>query len=218
MWTTLLSFATAVLVVAAGLGREAGAAAQAGQAVRHRPATPGMLQLSLLAVKEVQGELKLSAEQVRKAREALEKYQEALAETQIPSADARDQAEAERRWRQLGDESEKAVATLLTPVQIKRLREIRLQQAGAVAVADPKLAAELKLTEDQRKALKVIAADQQAKFNAVGTDPTLAPREKAAKMVELTKMTDAAVRELLTADQRAQWERLIGKPFRFPDP
>src|SRR5262249_37019809 len=159
-----LLFATAAFVVAAALGRGAGATAQARQAVRDRPITPGMIQLSLLAVTEVQAELRLSAEQVRNAREASERYQKALAETSVLSADERDQAEADGRWRKLRDESEKTVEAVLSPAQLKRLREIRLQQAGAVALADPKLAAELKLTGDQRKAVRVIAADRRTKF------------------------------------------------------
>jgi len=83
-------------------------------------------------------------------------------------------------------------------------------------LADPQLAAELKLTEDLRKAVKAIAEDRAAKARAVVEDGASSARETAAKLTELTKAADAEVRKRLTADQKAKWEEMIGKPFRWP--
>jgi len=74
----------------------------------------------------------------------------------------------------------------------------------------------LKLTDGQRKAIKVIAEGRATKAKAAVNDPTLTNREVAAKITEITKAVDADVRKRLTGDQKAKWERLIGKPFRWP--
>ena len=87
-----------------------------------------------------------------------------------------------------------------------------------MSLTDPKLAGELKLTEPQRKAIADIASDRSKQINAVITDASVIDREKAVKIVELSKTADAAVRKVLTADQKTQWEALIGKPFRWPEP
>ena len=208
MRATVLTFFAAVLAVLGWLGREAEAADQVRKV--GRPGVPASL---LLTAKGVQEELKLSPEQVRKAREAADKDRDA--ERLIESGPADD---GDKRWRELLAESEKAVAAILSPSQLKRFRQIRLQQVGTVALAVPKLADELKLTEDQRKAIKAIAEDREAKAKAVIADSTLTPREVAAKISELTRAADAGVRKRLTADQRAKWEETIGEPFRWPMP
>src|SRR5262249_34978712 len=147
----------------------------------------------------------LSPKQVRKAREAIEKDRDE--QRLLESGPA---GEADKRWRELLAESEKAVAAILSPSQLKRFRQIRLQQVGAVALAVAKLADELKLTEGQRKAIKVIAEGRAAKAKAAVNDPALTNRELAAKITEITKAADAEVRKRLTEDQRVKWEKLIG--------
>jgi hypothetical protein len=167
----------------------------------------------LLADKAVQEELELSPEQVRKARAAREKDEDARERIESGPGD-----EADKRWREVLAESDKAVTDILRPPQLKRFRQLRLQQAGAVALADPKLADDLKLTADQRKAIKAIAEDRLAKFKDAFADTTRTEREVGARFTETTKAADAAVRKVLTADQRAKWEELLGKPFRWPSP
>jgi hypothetical protein len=174
---------------------------------------PGVPASFLLSAKPVQDELNLSAEQARKVREAKEKDQET--KEAIVAGPA---AEGEKRWRTLVQESEKTVAALLTPTQLRRFRQIRLQQVGALALNDPKLAEELKLTESQRKAVKVIVEARKAQTDKVLADKDLTEREVAAKLTDLTKAADTNIRNLLTAGQKAKWEEMIGEPFRWPTP
>ncbi len=208
MRTVVLSFFALVLVVFGGPGRGAKAAAQVRKTARS-----GMPASFLLGDKAIQEELKLSPEQVRKAQDAAEEDQQKEERIDAAPADQRDKLR-----RELLAESEKAVAAILRPAQLKRFQQIRLQHLGALSLADPKVADELKLTEDQRKAIEAIAGNWEAKTKAVIADATLAPREVAAKITELTKAADAAVRKRLTADQTKKWEELIGKPFRWPSP
>lgn len=217
MRATILPLSAAI-VLAAGWYGGPGALAQDGRVVRDLPAVPGVYALSLLTVPAVGDELGLSAAQARGAREAYEKYREADERLPVAPATGRDKEEADRRWRELQTESQRAVAGLLTPAQAQRFREIRLQRAGALALADATLAAELKLTADQRKAVRAIAADREEQAKAVTADSTRTNREVAVKLDELTKAAGAKVLKALTDAQRKQWEEMIGKPFRWPDP
>jgi len=119
----------------------------------------------LLADESIQEELKLSTEQARNARDVVEKDRRTT-----EGIDSTSGEEGDKRWRELLTESEKAVTEILNPAQLKRFKQLRLQQAGAQALADPQLAAELKLTEDLRKAVKAIAEDRAAKVRAVVED------------------------------------------------
>jgi hypothetical protein len=67
-------------------------------------------------------------------------------------------------------------------------------------------------------AIKAIADDRAAKTKGVLADSALTEREVAVKLTELTKATDAEIRERRTADQKANWEKMIGKPFHWPKP
>jgi hypothetical protein len=208
MQATVLSVFTAIHMV---LGSLSGVTEIVAQVRRlERPGVPASF---LLATKPVQEELKLSAEQVRKASEAAEKDRQAQEE--IASSPVE---EGDKRWRELLVESEKTVEAILSPAQLKRFKQLRLQHAGALALADPKLAAELKLTEDQRKAVRASAEDLATKAKRVLADSALTNREIATKLSELTKTADAEVRKRLTADQRAKWEEMIGEPFDWPKP
>jgi hypothetical protein len=100
-------------------------------------------------------------------------------------------------------------------------QEGRLERAGvphSFLLAAKAVQDELKLTEEQRKAIKAIAEDRAEKAKGVLADSTLTHREVAAKLTELTKAADEEVRKRLTADQKAKWEKMIGEPFHWPKP
>ena len=51
----------------------------------------------------------------------------------------------------------KTLGQILTPQQIERLKQIKLQAAGAAALSIPEVAKALALTEEQREKLKTLA-------------------------------------------------------------
>jgi putative heme-binding domain-containing protein len=105
----------------------------------------------------------------------------------------------------------KALAEVLDAKQLQRLRGIYLQQKGDTAFLETDIKTELKITQDQAKAIQS-ALDEQAKgqkemFDAGGFDP--------AKMQELQKNTTAKIQSALTQDQKTAWTKLLGQPFQM---
>jgi serine/threonine protein kinase len=103
---------------------------------------------------------------------------------------------------------EAAVADILSPEQRKRLRQIDLQNKGAMAFGDSEVAAALKLTAEQRERTRAIVAE--GFFSQLGK-PRKSPDE----------MRRAAMKRfegLLNEDQQKRWKEMTGRPFtpRFP--
>lgn len=122
---------------------------------------------------------------------------------------------------------------LLTPEQYTRLQQIAWQAAGANALQDAELVKQLGLSADQTAKIAANNRDYQAKQQALmrelfagrgpGGAPGGAPNggqgggrpggEGFAKIQELNKEREAAAFDVLTADQKANFEKLKGKPF-----
>jgi hypothetical protein len=112
-------------------------------------------------------------------------------------------------------EQMKQVNAILNTDQQKRFKEISLQQQGYSALAQPAVADELKLTDDQKSKLKDILQHQQESmreiFQSAGGDRAAAQE----KMQTLRKETDDKIAALLTDDQKTQWKAMLGSPFKL---
>src|SRR5439155_12803853 len=113
----------------------------------------------LLGNKSVQEELKMSKEQADKAQEALqktrEKQKEAFSKLQDLSQEERREKMQELQ-KVIGAETDKLAASILKPEQLKRFKQIELQQRGYQAFTDPELQKTLKLTDEQKEKIKAI--------------------------------------------------------------
>jgi len=105
----------------------------------------------------------------------------------------------ERRARNAEDD--KKVAGLLSPEQLTRLKQIRVQALGAGALMDETLAKELSITDDQVAKLQSAMRDMRQGGGGGGN-----PGEMRAKMT-------AKAMEILNADQKAKLEALKGPAF-----
>jgi hypothetical protein len=105
----------------------------------------------------------------------------------------------------------KVLAEVLNPQQVKRLREIYLQQRGNTAFLEPDIKKDLKITEEQSKkiqaALDTQAKEQQAMFEGGNFD--------FERMQELQKTATDTVQGTLTAEQKTAWAKMVGEPFQF---
>lgn len=111
----------------------------------------------------------------------------------------------------------KALAEVLNENQLKRFKQIQLQTRGVQAFADPKVAAQLKMSNEQQEniesILKEAGQERVAIFKeAQGQGDFKAIQEKTAA---LDKETNEKVHNVLTADQRRQWKQLIGAEFKL---
>lgn len=101
----------------------------------------------------------------------------------------------------------------LSPTQRRRLRELWVQREGGLTLLDDGVAQELGLSPTQRKRAREIYDEM------IGTLRTsVAPSGGEPKRVDTRSRRAAAGKQavaLLSAAQKARFERMKGKPFRF---
>lgn len=101
---------------------------------------------------------------------------------------------------------------VLVPDQMKRLRQIQIQASGIDAMLEGDLAAELGLSEEQKKSLTAIrdeySGTQSGLFRGEGDQ-----QERNNKIRELSEERDRKASEVLTSDQNAKLVTLQGEPF-----
>ena len=213
-----------VLVVGVALLLAADASAQQrqrGQGGRGGRGGMGGGGLGMLIQNEgVQKELKLSSDQVEKATAAVQKVRE---KHQDELAGLRDLQGDERREKMvslnktISSEQEKSLAGILTPDQIKRLKQIEIQAQGAQAFTDPEVEKQLNLTGDQKEKIKTIAADAQAEmrelFQGGGGGGDRAEMQK--KRAALSKATMERISAVLTSAQKDTWKEMTGAPVEI---
>jgi len=177
----------------------------------------------LLRLKSVREELNLTSEQSdqlrKKAEEVRDKYRDQLQQARTGG----DPQEAQKVFRAMAEEANKAVHEVLKPEQAKRFRQIqlqlRLQMAGPYALLDRDVERQLNLSDKQKEDLKECAdelnKDRQELFRDARGNPEQMPAafKKAQQLTQ--KARDKAVSEL-TGEQREKWQQLTGKKFQIP--
>jgi hypothetical protein len=170
----------------------------------------------LLQNKSVQEELKIDKDQGDKVREAFTKFREDhkddFEKLRDRNLSREDRAEVMKK---VSEGSEKVAADVLKPDQIKRLKQIRLQQEGVNAFASPDTQKALKLTDKQKDEIKGIMEDLQKSsqeiFQNAGDDRQAAFR----KVMELRKDKLEAAMKALTDEQKTTYKEMTGKPFEI---
>ena len=133
--------------------------------------------------------------------------------------------DARKRMEDQSKKAEELAKGILTPEQMTRLNELRIQQQGVRAMGRPEVAAALKLTDAQKEAIDDIleAARPQRGPGGGGGGfgggrPSAEDREKArTEAEERTKKTQADIDAVLTETQKAEWVKLQGAKFTFPE-
>jgi hypothetical protein len=181
---------------------------------------------SIAANDVVQKELGLAGDEAAKLRELGEQYRDALtkatASLGIDFGELGDLPQAERNARlravsaqtttitnRLNDEFLPRLTVLLAPAQLERVKQIQLQAQGSEALTTPAVAAALQLTADQQRKLAELATEYQRRQDQLTGDF----QQRFARSRELNAERDKRSMELLSADQKAKWNELIGKPF-----
>jgi Spy/CpxP family protein refolding chaperone len=184
----------------------------------------GMDLARLISNESVQKELKLSSDQVQKATAAAQDVRE---KHPVDRQALQDLSPEERREKMAAQskiidaDTAKALAGILTPDQIKRLKQIELYNRGVNAFTEADVQKALNLTSEQKDKIKTIAADAQEEMR------NLFPRgqrgqggqgggnfaEMQKKMAEFRKSTMEKVVAVLNNDQKAKWHEMVGAPF-----
>jgi hypothetical protein len=201
------------------------AAVPAGPAQERRPPSPvggstasGTME-ALLQLPNVQTELKLSGQQIEKINEITrtvrEKHKGDFDRLRDLGGEERRQREADLT-KAVSQETMKALQDVLEPGQARRVEQIHLQQQGLRAFGDPKVEKALRLTDDQKKRLKIIAEDTAKEARMLFSPRAQNTFQQALRKVE--EVRRAAIEKaiaLLTDEQKKVWRELIGEPFQI---
>ncbi|MDW8107340.1 MAG: Spy/CpxP family protein refolding chaperone [Armatimonadota bacterium] len=194
------------------------ALAQAGAGQPPRPEREGFgfggrmarwgMAAMLLERADVQRELNLTEQQrnqIRQMREAMRAAREEL----------RNLPPEERRQRMQELRQKYDPVNVLTDAQKKRLRELELQAIGPMAFLNPEVADELKLTQEQRSRLQAIVneffSQMRQQFQAGG----FGQGQAAQQLQQAREQMEQRMLQVLTPQQRQQWQQMQGKPFQF---
>lgn len=193
--------------------------------------------LTALVQKPVQRELKLTNEQRKKVQTLEAKHQRdirrlmpqnPLAAFNDPAGTMQTMRDAPAKIQQLGKEVDETIDKVLTAAQGRRLNEISLQLRGGHALSDPEVAKSLNLTKEQQTKLQDIHKEAmqemqkvglQAMGDAVRGGPNPAAFQKtseqvAEKMKKLWNDLGNRLLEVLTSEQKSEWQKLTGEPFK----
>jgi hypothetical protein len=177
----------------------------------------GCGQVTLLKQVDVQEDLQLNPEQLDKVAQLSFKLSEQRREfKKDPSPHRRweekteEEREAHRKkFEERAQKNAEAVAKLLDAQQARRLKEISYQTRGPFAFRDPAVLAVLHLTKHQMDSIKAVLDEARMR-----SDHSQGPPEPRGRMSEeARKIALDRIMAMLQPDQKAEWQKLIGKPF-----
>ncbi len=163
------------------------------------PPTP----VRLLGVKEVQDALKLTDEQKTKITDLNDKVREEV-------RSAMQDGGGREKVQKLMDETTAKVKEILDEGQQKRLLGIFVQVNGANAVANPEVAKELNVTDDQKKKIEEIRQKNMDSMRGL-RDQSGDREAMREKMTKLRDEESKAMLAVLTDAQQKQLEELKGE-------
>jgi hypothetical protein len=192
--------------------------ASTGWAQGRGPGGGGMMGgvANLISNASVQKELKLEDDQVEKAKGVSEELRAKMRESFSSLQDLEGQ-ERMKKMQELNrtttEEGMKALGAFLKPEQLKRFKQIVLQQQGGAALADPMVAKKIKLSDEQTGKIQAIMAEAQTArreaMQSAGDDRAAAME----KFRSIQKETNTKVLAVLTDDQKSEWKEMTGEPF-----
>jgi Spy/CpxP family protein refolding chaperone len=200
----------------------------------------GESEISLLGRNDVQEDLQLTADQKNKVQALVKKYQPQRGPGGGPGGGQRGggqggppggppmggpggsfdpegmRAEMEKRQA----EQKKAIATVLTESQIKRLGEIKVQMQGNMAVFDPEIQKKLNISDEQKDKLEVAMDEQRENMRPpdFGNGERPDPKQMQEQMKKMQAQMSTAIDGILSTNQKARLRELGGKAFKRVDP
>ncbi|RLS56245.1 MAG: hypothetical protein DWH91_07540 [Planctomycetota bacterium] len=185
----------------------------------------------LLMMAEVQKEIGVTDEQkaeLTKIGESLrpQQGQGGFNPEEFRSLSEEDRAKRFEEMRKQGEErakkAEEAIKAALKPEQWARLSELRNQREGVSALSRADVQKALGLSEEQVGKVKTISDARRAGgggFGGFGRDGDQSEEEMRKAREERDareKKYQEDMAGVLTADQKAAWEKMLGAKFEFP--
>ena len=173
---------------------------------------------------KAQEDLKLTDEQ----KEKLEEHLKVLIQDAMQLFQKIDGLKPEEREKELKayrpKVQEKLAAVLketLKDDQRKRLRQIEVQQEGALALwhGDGQIAKDLKITDEQRKQFMPVIQEMQKKIEPLTNEAKSGgnAQEIWPKIMTIRRAHEDRIVALLTDAQKKQWQEMVGKALNLDE-
>lgn len=179
----------------------------------------------LVSMAEVQNELLLSGDVLEKVKAYAEESQTKMREeSQLIRDQGLEPAEMRAEMTALSEQflaqDTEALGKLLSADQMKRLKQLMVQQQGVSAVTRKDVAEAIGLNEEAREKLKASVDElnqaAMAKMQEIGQG---GDREQFQKIMDETrKKVEETVLTALSDEQKTKFEELKGAAFKFPEP
>jgi hypothetical protein len=170
---------------------------------------------------KVLDELKVSDEQ----REKLMQYlMEQIMETgpfldSLPATGQEREKKLKEHRKNALEKLAKHLKEVLQPEQLKRLRQVTLQQEGGFALGQDDVQKELKISQEQLKKFMAVVQELQKQVEALVKQAQSGgnPEEIRPKIEKVRKEHAKKLEAVLTDAQKKQWKELLGPPFELGD-
>ncbi|TWU49373.1 hypothetical protein [Rubripirellula reticaptiva] len=183
--------------------------------------------LSLLRVEAVRTELEVSPEQ----EEAITKLAEQMRPTRPEGVNFGEMSEEDRtaffekmrkEMESKSAEAKEKLEEVLFPEQLDRLKEISLQVQGSQALGNTEVAKELGISAEQKSKLEevreTLRSEMQTKMREAMSNRDAGGGTGMREMfTKIQEEMDEKVFAVLTADQKAEFEKMKGKKFDMPE-
>jgi Spy/CpxP family protein refolding chaperone len=159
----------------------------------------------------IAAELKLTDEQKSKLKDVLqgqaEKFKELHASTNLTNE------QKMQEYKAIQEKIDPQVKEILTPEQFAKWQALRekmqaaqTQAASGIRNRLEAIAAELKLTDEQKAKLKEVFQGPTEQVKALRANTNLSPEEKMKEYQAIQDKVDPLVKEILTPEQFAKWQ------------
>jgi hypothetical protein len=168
----------------------------------------------LVQQKGVQQELKMTDAQVKQVKEVPQKLRDLFqAEGQKLKRDPEwTKKRQELMKERVMAELHKALAGILRPEQMERLRQISRQENGPLAFSDPEVDKALKLTEAQKAKIKALNEGYLTQMFKI-LDISEGGLKTDTSLSQVRKEGVSKITALLTDEQKKAYQGLVGEPF-----
>lgn len=179
----------------------------------------------LLGIPEVQAELKLEGDALEKVKAFVEEQRTKMQEEMQAVRDqGLSQSEMQEEMTAIMEEfrskQSDAVATLLSADQLKRAKELLIQQQGPAAVLQKDVGDAIGLADADREKLKT-TVDEMNQTATTKAREMFQDQDREGGMKVITdnrKKVEETVMAALSDDQKKKFAELKGAEFKFPEP
>ncbi|HZZ78654.1 MAG TPA: hypothetical protein VFE62_09055 [Gemmataceae bacterium] len=124
----------------------------------------------------------------------------------------------EEQLEKLPDEVMVAIGKVLNEKQFKRFKQIDLQNRKNNAFKDTKVQTQLKMTDEQKKNIAAILADETKEIGELRQGGGGFGKGNNEKIETIRKDAKEKIYTVLTKEQRKTWRDMVGEEFKFTTP